>query len=143
MGQAMIKVLLLGEHESGSAHLRHQLESRGCVCWFAHSAEEGAVLHGGRSFHLILSTRPLHHGDAPALAELSNSSCSIFYTYPVEDGCWWMPVMRHGEKCVGCPGATPGEFLGLLEQVLSEIRMGSASVDHESETQARHSPHAA
>jgi hypothetical protein len=35
MHQGTLRVLVIGETENGSSPLRGQLESRGCLCWFA------------------------------------------------------------------------------------------------------------
>jgi hypothetical protein len=41
---------------------------------------------GQHSFHMILSTAPLHQ-DNPLLVEQGDSNCTVFNSCPVEDGC--------------------------------------------------------
>jgi len=61
------------------------------------------------------------------LAFCGESDCSGFFFFPVEDGGWWVPLVRHGQKCLGAPAARRSEFLGLLDELLREI--GSKKVD--------------
>lgn len=115
-----VSVLLLGERESGLSYLRRQLENRGCRCWFARSTNEGLALFGRHCFQLILSTTPVHQANS-LLTELGDSACTAYYSYPVEDSRWWLPVARHGQKCFGAPGLRPSEFVAVLDEMLREI----------------------
>lgn len=53
---------------------------------------------------------------------LGRSNCHVFYAYPVENGCWWLPLMNDGQECLGAPALRPREFVGVLDQTLKEIR---------------------
>lgn len=121
MSPAMVKVLVIGETNHGSSYLRGQLESRGCRCWFAQSSAESMALVALHSFQLILSTGPLHLYD-PLLDKLGPSDCAVYCSYPVEDGCWWLPVLYHGRKHFGTPALRPSEFLGELGKMLKTIQ---------------------
>jgi hypothetical protein len=121
MTPAMVKVLVIGETRHGSSYLRGQLESRGCRCWFAESSAESIALYTLHSFHLILSTVPLHLRD-PLLDRLSGSDCAVFCSFPVEDSCWWIPVVYRGRKCLGTPALRPSEFLGELGKIVKNIQ---------------------
>src|SRR5271154_5439931 len=35
--------------------------------------------------------------------ELGGSNSTVFYSCPIEDGCWWLPLVRCGQKCLGAP----------------------------------------
>jgi hypothetical protein len=120
MSQQSVRVLLLGESEKGSSFLARFLEQRGCNCWFAKSAEEGLTLFDKYKFQLVLSTRPLRLAN-PMVARLGESSCSAFYCQPVEDGCWWLPLVDHGKKCLGAPALRPSEFVSTLDQIVRGI----------------------
>ena len=120
MREGAIRVLLIGEAEKGSSYLRAQLESRGCSCWFGRSTKESIALFGRHSFHMILSTSPLHQGD-PLLAELGDSNCTVYCTHSVEDGSWWLPLVRAGRKCSGAPALRPSEFVNVLDGLVTEI----------------------
>lgn len=121
MTPAMVKVLVIGETDHGSSYLRGQLESRGCSCWFAQSSAESVALFEIHSFHLILSTTPLLLRD-PLLERLSGSDCAVFCSFPVEDSCWWIPVIYRGRKCLGTPALRPSEFLGELGKMVKKIQ---------------------
>lgn len=121
MSNGCVSVLLLGESESRLFYLRQQLVSRGRRCSFARSTNEGVALFGRHCFQLILSTTPLHHADA-LLTELGDSAYTVFYCYPVEDGCWWLPVVRRGQICFGAPGLRPREFAGVLDEMRGQLR---------------------
>jgi len=116
-----VRALLLGESAKASSHLLSHLEQRGCHCWFATSAEQGVALFNKHRFHLILSTSPV--GQATRMISLlGRSNCHAFYAYPVENGCWWLPLMNGGQECLGAPALRPREFAGVLDQILEEIR---------------------
>jgi hypothetical protein len=78
-------------------------------------------------FQLILSTLPLRRLD-PLLDLLGESDCTVFFTCPVEDGCWWVPLLRHGQKCLGAPALLPSEFVELLPGLVKEIAAGGSAV---------------
>lgn len=120
MNHGTVSVLLLGERESGLSYLRQQLENRGCRCWFARSSKEGLALFGRHCFQLILSTTSPHETNS-LLSELGDSACTVYSCYPVEDGCWWLPMARHGQNCFGAPGLRPSEFVAGLDEMLREI----------------------
>ena len=52
------------------------------------------------------------------VSELVGSEVSIFYTFPVENGCWWLPTLRHGQDCHGTPAFRRNEFPFELERIL-------------------------
>lgn len=119
MSQQDVKVLLLGENEKGSSHLKLRLEQHGCHCWYAKSTEEALALLDGNEFQLVLITQPLRDGNA-IVERLAELDCSLFYSYLVEDGCWWVPVVKHGKKCLGVPALRPSEFFIALDQIIRE-----------------------
>ena len=51
-------------------------------------------------------------------AALIGSNVSIFYTFPVENGCWWLPTLRDGQDCHGTPAFRRNEFRDELERIL-------------------------
>jgi len=121
MNSDCVKVLLLGESAKGSSYLLHRLRNWGCDCSVATSAAEARALVNDHTFQLILSTLPLRRLD-PLLDLLGESDCTVFFTCPVEDGCWWVPLLRHGQKCLGTPALLPSEFVALLPGLVKEIR---------------------
>lgn len=132
MNYGSVSVVLLGERESDLSYLRQQLENRGCRCWFARSTNEGLALFGRHCFQLILSTTPLYQANSP-LTELGDSTCTVYYSHPVEDSCWWLLVARHGQKCFGAPGLRPSEFVAMIDEMLREIKSVDVPVVREPE----------
>ena len=127
MNPDCVNVLVLGESAKGSSSLVRRLQKWGCACSFATSTEEALALFDRHAFHLILSTLPVH-GLGPLLNQLRESDCTVFFTCPVEDGCWWVPAMRHGQKSVGTPALLPSEFAELLPRLVKEIAGGGSAV---------------
>lgn len=99
----VMNVLLVSNIETGAGYLRQQLESRGCRCWGATSTEELTAMVGRQSFDLILSTSWLPD---PVLRKLMDSKSTVFFSYPVRNGCWWLPVLERGRHCLGEPRFT-------------------------------------
>ncbi|HVB55360.1 MAG TPA: hypothetical protein VNE63_02875 [Candidatus Acidoferrales bacterium] len=46
---------------------------------------------------------------------LDRSNITLFYFHAVEDGCWWLPALRHGQKCFGSSALRPSEFVAALD----------------------------
>jgi hypothetical protein len=53
-------------------------------------------------------------------SELVGSEASIFYTFPVENGCWWLPILRLGQDCHGTAAFRRNEFPFELERMLRD-----------------------
>ena len=122
MNQESVRVLLLSEREMGVSYLKRYLEQRGCKCWFAQSEEESLALFEKYKFQLVLSTLPLRLANA-IIARLRETRCSLFFCQPVEDSCWWLPLVDHGKKCLGAPALRPSEFVSTLDQIVREIEI--------------------
>jgi hypothetical protein len=117
MEQVAIRVLLISETEHGCSNLRRKLESRGCHCMFGSSFLEAAELFGKNSFHLVISTIPFHQYDQ-LLIKLSKLPSTVFQCFMVEDGCWWLPLAKNAQPCMGAPALRANEFMSAIEQVL-------------------------
>lgn len=128
MNAGGLNVLLVGESAKGSSFLSQQLERHGCHCWFARSIQEALSLVDLHEFHLVLSTSPLQQTN-PILPLLRHSDCSVFYSLPVEDGCWWLPLVRNGSKCLGAPALRPSEFIGLLDEIVKQAEARAAEAE--------------
>jgi hypothetical protein len=73
------------------------------------------------AFNLILLDSTVPPEQRRQLAsELAGSSISIFYTFPVENGCWWLPTLRSGQDCHGAPAFRRNEFPLELERILQD-----------------------
>jgi hypothetical protein len=120
MSNDTVKVILLGESEANWFYLERRLEQNGCHCRFVKSPEEALELIEGEGFQLILSAKPLRLANS-TIAHMRESNCSAFYRFPVENGCWWLPVVSHGKKCLGDPAMRPSEFVNTLDQIVGEV----------------------
>ena len=123
-------VLLFGESARGSSYLQCHLEQLGCTCSFAKSFEEAIALIDRHAFHLILITKPIHETD-PLVAALSQSDFTVFFSYPVESGCWRLPLVCRGQKCLGAPAVRPSAFVGLLDRFVKEIEWNEAAISRD------------
>lgn len=123
MSTKLVRVLLVGESAKRFSHLLQRLEHLGCECCVATSTSEATRLSVGRVFDLVLST-DLEEGINTFITFLNGSPTTLFRCYPVEDSSWWVPVLRHGAKCLGAPALRPAEFGCALEGLVGEIQTG-------------------
>lgn len=136
MGTRILKVLLIGETPQGSSYLAKRLQTKACECSFATSHQESRWLLGTQGFDLVLS--PIRLGDAslfPLIDLLEGSGVTLFYSHAVEEGCWWLPALRRGERCFGSSALRPSEFVSVLDEAIEQIRFGGNVADS-----ARRSP---
>jgi hypothetical protein len=61
------------------------------------------------------------------MAMLEGSSVNMFHMLPVEESCWWLPVLRYGENCLGTPAFRPREFTYVLAEIVKSINTDAAS----------------
>jgi hypothetical protein len=114
-------VLLVGRNGSWGKSMLKSLKKMGTESSFAapRGLTSEQVKNGGYTVVLLDST--VSPGQRKQLAsELIGSDASIFYTFPVENGCWWLPVLRRGQDCHGAPAFRRSEFPLELERILSE-----------------------
>ena len=77
------------------------------------------IRKGSYTLILIDSTVPM--GQRKQLVcGMVGSEASVFYAYPVENGCWWVPVLLSGEDCYGSPAFRTEQLLTELEHILRE-----------------------
>src|SRR5580658_4881151 len=120
------RALLIGENSQGSSHLVKLLEGHGCQCSFATSYQEACSLLGTRHFDLVLSPIRLRECSVfPLVDFLAGSDVTMFYFQLVEDGCWWLPALRSGQKCFGSHALRPSEFVVSLSEIVAELWAGS------------------
>lgn len=123
MGRDELDVLLIGGSRRGWWHLAQHLEQLACRCWFALTAEQVRDLLVQHRFRLILSARPVTEGSN--LMELLRSpERTVFYSFPVENGCLWfraMPEIISGQRVFSL---RPNEFIGILDEAVASLRAG-------------------
>lgn len=61
------------------------------------------------------------------MAMLAGSRVTMFHMLPVEESCWWLPVLRYGENCLGTPAFRPREFTYVLAEIVKGINADVAS----------------
>ena len=123
MNNRIVRVLLVGKSERSFAHVSHYLEEYGCKCKFVSSYTDALKLIADTSFDLVLcSGQP---GIRTLLTSVLGSPASVFCAHAVEDGCWWLPVVRQGKECLGESALRPGEFRILLEETLTATKSSS------------------
>lgn len=128
MDSARVKVLLVGDSPQAFSLSQRRLEKNGCRCQFAASEEVAGLLHR-EQFDLVLSIKRTNGSTRNLAAMLSGSRASLFCALPVEEGCWWLPILRHGKACFGGPAMRPSEFVSELDALVAEIRLAAASLE--------------
>jgi len=121
--KAVVRVLLVGEEPREFFLSRKLFERSDCQCHFAKSEREIAEMLIATEFDIVLSTHRISGGSIHQLvALLSGSRASMFYSLRVEEGYWWLPVLRLGKECLGTPALRGGEFVHVLDQLLMRIK---------------------
>lgn len=120
MDDRIVKVLLVGRSKRTMADVSRYLEESGCECKFVSSYADGLKLLADTAFDLVLCTG--QPGIRTLLSSVVGSSASVFCAHAVEDSCWWLPVVRQGEECLGASALRPNEFRTLLEETLGTMK---------------------
>lgn len=124
------KVLLVGENHHASSRLAKYFQNRGFHCEFASSCQEVLSLVGIRDFDLVLSPIRLRSSSLYFLVDLfEGSEVTLFYFQTVENGCWWLPAMRRGKRCLGSSALRPSDFVPVLDAAIGEVRRGSVDAE--------------
>lgn len=114
-------VLLVGRNGSWGTLVLRPLEKFECELSFVapQTVTQEYVKKG--AYNLILLDSTVSSEQRRLLArELSGSNASIFYSFPVENGCWWLPTLRRGQDCHGAPAFRRNEFPIELERILRD-----------------------
>lgn len=114
-------VLLVGRSGSWGILVLRSLEKYGTELSFAtpQTVTPEYVRKGDYNLVLLDSTVPPEQR-RQLTSELVGSEASIFYTFPVENGCWWLPTLRRGQDCHGAPAFRRNEFPLELERILQD-----------------------
>jgi len=120
-----IKVLVVGDSPHLFSSFR-RLERLGCECHFAESHREVSALLSHTKLDIVLSLYT-HQRLSQMMALLAGRRVSMFYMLPVEEGCWWLPVLRNGENCLGTRAIRTTEFTYVLIEIIKGIVTDAAS----------------
>jgi DNA-binding NtrC family response regulator len=116
------RALLVGENPQGRSNLAKRLQERGFQCQFASSSQQALSLARVCDFDLVLSPIRLHGTSLLSLMDLfAGSGVTLFYFHGVEEGCWWLPAIRHGKRCFGSSAFRPSEFVSALDAAIDEV----------------------
>ncbi len=112
-------VLLVGRNGSWGAAVLRSLDKFESELSFEapQKVTADSVRNGGYNLVLLDSTVSVEQRKRLA-TELVGSAASIFYTFPVENGCWWLPTLRNGQDVHGCCAFRRNEFPAELERIL-------------------------
>lgn len=111
MTTRIVEVLFVGERPPLHSPVLNRLKDLGCECSHVALRREALTLLGRPRFAIVLSKASLPDGNARGLAHAVGSvSGSLFLSVPVENSCWWIPVVRDGKPCRGAAALRPGQF---------------------------------
>jgi hypothetical protein len=119
-----ISILVVGD----SPHLFslfRPLEKAGCQWHFAKSHQEVGKILSHTKLDIVLSLNMQRLSEMMAMLE--GSSVTMFHMLPVEESCWWLPVLRYGENCLGTPAFRPREFTYVLAEIIGGMIAEGAS----------------
>jgi hypothetical protein len=114
-------ILLVGRNTPWASPLFKLIAKCGAEPVFAspRSATSEYVKKSGHALVLLESSVPPEHRKQ-LVSDLIGSGVSLFYAYPVEIGCWWLPALRYGKDCHGSPAFRAREFPLELKRLLQE-----------------------
>jgi hypothetical protein len=121
-----VNVLLIGESRYSLWLCRPFLAKVGCECHFADSRQEIVHILGRAKLDIVLSLNT-QQSLAELTTLLAGACSSMFYRLPAEEGCWWLPVLRNGERCLGAPVFRSSEFTRALGEIVRGISADAAA----------------
>jgi hypothetical protein len=116
-----VSVLLVGEHPCLFSPIAF-LEKMGCECHFGESNQELRNLLGHIKLDIVLSLNTRHRL-LEIMSLLAGLPINMFHLSPVEEGGWWLPVLREGEDCLGVDAVRTREFSKVLTVMVRDIRI--------------------
>ena len=118
------RILLVAASPTAVSALAARFKKWECEIQFASSSTEAIAAVRSEQFDLLLSEFKLRDKDSSALAaSLEGSISTLIYSYPVEEGCWWLPAVKNGLPCWGSPAMRPGEFMHFMDDFLTVVRL--------------------
>jgi hypothetical protein len=115
-----VNVLLIGESPRLFSFCRSPLEKAGCQCYFAESHQEMSKVVRHTKVDIVFSLNA-QQNLSELMAQLAGSCVTMSHRLPVEEGGWWLPVLRYGENCLGTAAFRPGEFTGVFAEFVKSI----------------------
>ena len=119
----IVRVLLVANSPQSFSLTRQLLERSGCECHFAGSVDAAEDLLKFWQFDIVLSThRVASYTIRRLVGSFSGSGASLFISLHVEEGSWWLPILRFGKECYG-PALPVSDFAHVLEDLRKQIRL--------------------
>ena len=126
-------MLLVDDSLAPSPSVARALSSLQCEWRYAASCEEALAAMEERTFRLVLSKFKLADGSGRRLIPaVQIASAWLFLSFPVEEGCWWIPVIEAGRLSVEGAALHSREFRNALVKI---VKAAVAGAPHESSTQ--------
>lgn len=121
VGTACPRVLLVGRHGAWSDALLQSLQKvDGQLSFVTPLSLTAEVARKGAYSLVLLDSTVAADQRRDLVTALLGSNASIFYTFPVENGCWWCPALKLGKDCHGSPAFRRREFHAEIERVFGE-----------------------
>lgn len=120
-----VRVLLVGGHPGLFSPIVF-LEKMGCECHVAESNQELRNLLGHTKLDIVLSLNT-HHRLLEIMSLLAGLPINMFHLLPVEEGGWWLPVLREGEDCLGVDAVRTREFSEVLTVMVRDIHIARST----------------
>jgi len=112
-------VLLVGSCARKTSALGRHLLARGCNVSLAGCKKAAMELLQRRRFDVVLSGFRLTDGTAYELMEpLRGTDTTMFFSFAVEDSCWWITALLQGQDRSEEAGMRPREFTKALDEQL-------------------------
>jgi CheY-like chemotaxis protein len=125
--QSPVKVLLVGDHARNASVFQGYLRRRGCNIFFAASCQVACGMLREHHYDLVLSDFMLSDGTAYQLMpHLRGTDTTMFFSFAVEEGCWWMNAMYDGQDRSDEPGMRTPQFKIILDGLLFEKHLRNA-----------------
>ena len=123
MDPGEVGVLLVDDFPVPSASVARALTSLQCEWTYAASCEEALAAMEERKFGVVLSKFKLADGSGRKLIPaVQMASAWLFLSFPVENGCWWIPVIEAGRLSVKAAALHSREFrIALVEIVKAKV----------------------
>jgi hypothetical protein len=122
-----VRMLFVGEYPALSEYVTRALNSLRCEFQYAPSREQSLAAMEEQAFRVVLSKSKLADGNArtliPAVQKVSGW---LFLSVPVEDGCWWIPVVQEGRLCFEAAALHSREFSKALVKIVKTMMAGAS-----------------
>ena len=112
--------MLVGERLGRDVLLAKRLASWGGEFQFAASYRNLQSMADQAVFALVLAElTPGAHSFTGLISLFEHRPTTVYCSYPIEDGCLWIPLLSSGKTCLGEPFLRPSELTRILRRTLA------------------------